>query len=365
MAKIRFHRVRKRFRDNDVIRELDLVIDDGEFFTFVGPSGCGKSTVLNMIAGLEDITEGEIYFDDVVVNDLPPAERDVAMVFQSYALYPHMTVYENISFPLRMRKVQAPVIDQEVRRVAGILGLDALLPRKPGELSGGQRQRVALGRAIIRKPRVFLMDEPLSNLDARLRIDMRTELKRLHMELKVTTVYVTHDQEEAMKLSDRIAVLYEGEVQQCGTPFEIYQEPSNLFVAGFFGSPPMNFIPGVLRSRAPVEIDCNGYHVSLDKALSADSSGYAGQVVIGIRPEDIRISNEREDGAVEVSVALLEPVGFFCWADCEWKEVKIRGKAELPAQLVPGDKAFMTFSKERVVIFNAETGKSLNGRGGF
>src|SRR4030067_2907641 len=216
MAKIRFENVKKGFNDVVVVKDLSLTINAGEFFTFVGPSGCGKSTLLNMIAGLEPVAEGKIYFDDVLVNDLSPKERDVAMVFQSYALYPHMTVYENMAFPLQMKKAEKDIIDNEVRKAAALLGLEELLKRRPKELSGGQRQRVALGRAIIRRPKVFLMDDPLSNLDARLRIEMRAELKRLHQELKITTVYVTHDQAEAMSLSERVAVLHQGEIQQCG-----------------------------------------------------------------------------------------------------------------------------------------------------
>lgn len=209
----------------------------------MGPSGCGKSTILNMIAGLEPVTEGSIYFDDIAVNEFLPSDRDVAMVFQSYALYPHMNVYENIAFPLKKKKTQKETIDSEVKGVASILGLEDMLERRPKELSGGQRQRVALGRAIIRKPKVFLMDEPLSNLDARLRIEMRAELKKLHQELKITTIYVTHDQAEAMSLSDRMAVIHQGEIQQCGTPVDVYLRPSNVFVAGFIGSLPHKFCP--------------------------------------------------------------------------------------------------------------------------
>jgi multiple sugar transport system ATP-binding protein len=283
MAEISFKHVKKNFGNVQVIKNLDIRIKDGEFFTFVGPSGCGKSTILNITAGLQDPTDGIIKFDGKTVNELSPKDRDVAMVFQSYALYPHMTVYDNIAFPLRMKKVNKDIMDREVKKVSLLLGLDNLLKRKPRELSGGQRQRVALGRAIIRKPKVFLMDEPLSNLDARLRVEMRAELKKLHNELNITTIYVTHDQAEAMSMSDRIAVLYEGGIQQCGTPREIYLKPENTMVAGFVGSLPINFVPALLKNRAPVEVDCNGALIS----PSTDTSPESDRLILGIRPEDI------------------------------------------------------------------------------
>jgi len=353
MAGIRFDKIRKRFKDVTVIKELNLPIHDGEFFTFVGPSGCGKSTILNMIAGLEPVTEGKIYFDNTVVNDLTPQERDVAMVFQSYALYPHMSVYENIAFPLRMKKVQIKTIDEEVKRVAALLGLNDLLQRKPKELSGGQRQRVALGRAMIRKPKVFLMDEPLSNLDARLRIEMRAELKRLHQDLRITTVYVTHDQAEAMSLSSRIAVIYQGEVQQCGTPIEVYLKPANIFVGEFIGSPPMNFIKGTVLNIQPLKINLNGIIISplLETSIGKTS------VIIGIRPEDIPITDKKSDESIEVTVALIEPAGSFNWVDIEWNNVRIKGAAKVDADLRAGCKAFMKIPIKKIVIFDADSGK--------
>jgi multiple sugar transport system ATP-binding protein len=359
MAGIRFEKVGKTFKDVTVIKELDLIIEDGEFFTFVGPSGCGKSTILNMIAGLEPVTKGKIYFDGKLVNDLTPRQRDVAVVFQSYALYPHMTVYENIAFPLRMKKTAAKTIDEEVRRIAAVLGLDGLLRRRPKELSGGQRQRVALGRAMIRKPKVFLMDEPLSNLDARLRIEMRAELKRLHQDLKTTNIYVTHDQAEAMSLSGRIAVIYGGEVQQCGTPAEVYLRPSNVFVAGFIGSPPTNFIPGVIRSRNPSQVECNEVIFSAGNTLSLLSREEVQRVTVGIRPEEISVSPEKTEGGIEVNVSMIEPAGPNYWVDCEWKGTEIKGTAKDVSHLVPGERAFITFAKERIVVFDAETGKIL------
>lgn len=355
MAGIRFEKVRKRFKDVTVIKELDLSIQDGEFFTFVGPSGCGKSTILNMIAGLESATEGGIYFDNTAVNDLSPQERDVAMVFQSYALYPHMSVYENIAFPLRMKKVQIETIDQEVKRIAALLGLNDLLRRKPKELSGGQRQRVALGRAMIRKPKVFLMDEPLSNLDARLRIEMRAELKRLHQNLRITTIYVTHDQAEAMSLSSRIAVIYQGEVQQCGTPIEVYLKPENIFVGGFIGSPPMNFINGNVLNIQPLKINLNGIIIS---PLIETPPGNKN-VIIGIRPEDILVIDMKSNEGIEVTVALIEPVGSFNWIDIEWNNVRIKGTAKVDADLRAGCNAFMKLPIKKILIFEADSGKRL------
>ncbi|HEX6320581.1 MAG TPA: ABC transporter ATP-binding protein, partial [Burkholderiales bacterium] len=244
MARIRFAGLAKRFDAQVVLAPLELEIAEGEFFTFVGPSGCGKSTLLNLIAGVEAPSSGALWFDEVRVDALAPGARDVAMVFQSYALYPHLSVRENIAFPLRVRGTARAEIAREVERVAQVLGLSPLLERKPRQLSGGQRQRVALGRALVRRPRVFLMDEPLSNLDARLRLEMREELKRLHEAHGITTVYVTHDQEEAMALSQRVAVLNAGRIEQCGTPQAVYADPANLFVAQFLGSPPLNLLEG-------------------------------------------------------------------------------------------------------------------------
>jgi len=354
MSSIRFENVKKSFRDVTVIKELNLTVADGEFFTFVGPSGCGKSTILNMIAGLEDVTEGLILFDGTAVNHLSPKDRDVAMVFQSYALYPHMNVFDNIAFPLRMRKLDRSMIEDEVKRVAALLGLEDLLGRKPKELSGGQRQRVALGRAIIRKPKVFLMDEPLSNLDARLRIETRAELKKLHQELKITTVYVTHDQAEAMSLSDRVAVIDQGQIQQCDSPVEVYSRPANIFVAGFIGSPPMNFIPASLRKQDPPEIDCNGFILS-----PALENVRREKLIIGIRPEDVIVSAGKADNESEVDVSVVEPAGAFNWVDFTWNKVKMKGMAKVETQLLSGGRAFMKFPPEKIIVFDAKSGERL------
>jgi multiple sugar transport system ATP-binding protein len=345
MSEIRFKKLKKRFGNIKVIKELDLTINNGEFFTFVGPSGCGKSTILNMIAGLEPVTDGKIYFDNTFVNELSPKQRDIAMVFQIYALYPHMTVYENISFPLKMKKTDDRTIHNEVDRVAGILGIKELLHRKPKELSGGQRQRVALGRAIIRKPKVFLMDEPLSNLDARLRVEMRSELKRLHNELKITTVYVTHDQAEAISLSDRVAVLHQGEIQQCGAPSEVYLNPSNTFVAGFIGSPSINFIPGTLLYTMPFR--------------SVEALTEKKSVIAGIRPEDISVTNVQSEDSIEITVSLIEPAGSFNWVDITWNDISIKGHAQLDANLKQGKKAFMKFPVNEIILFDADSGERI------
>lgn len=346
MAEIRFEGIEKRFKDVTVIKDLNLTIKDKEFFTFVGPSGCGKSTILNMIAGLEDVSSGTIYFDGIPINELPPGERDVAMVFQSYALYPHMTVYENIAFPLRIKKEPPERIEAEIKRVAALLGLEALLGRRPRELSGGQRQRVALGRAIIRKPKVFLMDEPLSNLDARLRIEMRAELKRLHQEFRITTIYVTHDQEEAMVLSDKIAVLYQGEIQQCGHPVEVYIRPANLFVARFIGTPPMNIIDGALLKGVAL------FEPLLQRFEKRD-------IVVGIRPSDILVSTQAKGAALEGEVFMLEPTGGDLWVDGLWKGVEIKGRAMPGERIIPGRRAFFNIPPDKIHIFDKATGNRL------
>ncbi len=345
MASIRFDKIQKRFGDTMVVHDLDLLIEDQEFFTFVGPSGCGKSTVLNMIAGLEPVSAGALYFDDREVSALSAGERDVAMVFQSYALYPHMNVYENIAFPLRVRKEDKNTIDGKVREVAQILDLSELLQRKPGQLSGGQRQRVALGRALVRRPVVFLMDEPLSNLDARLRVETRAELKRLHGRYRITTVYVTHDQEEAMALSDRIAVLDRGVVQQCGAPQEVYHKPANMFVAGFIGSPSMNFLDGALLQD-----------VGWAKTLLERAGGR--EAVVGVRPGDI-VVGQGGDSSLEVEVTLLEPTGGDVWVDGIYQGVPIKGRLAEGAEVKPGEVARFQIPVEKCHLFEKESGNRI------
>lgn len=345
MASIRFDNVQKRFGDTTVVHDLDLLIEDEEFFTFVGPSGCGKSTVLNLIAGLEPISAGALYFDEREVSTLSAGQRDVAMVFQSYALYPHMNVYENIAFPLRVRKEDKGSINTKVREVAQTLDLTELLQRKPAQLSGGQRQRVALGRALVRRPVVFLMDEPLSNLDARLRVETRAELKRLHGRYRITTVYVTHDQEEAMALSDRIAVLDRGAVQQCGAPLEVYHKPANVFVAGFIGSPSMNFLDASLLQD-----------VGWAKPLLERAGGR--EAVVGVRPGDMAVGEGGESG-LEVEVTLLEPTGGDVWADGVYKGVPIKGRLAEGAQVKPGETARFQIPVGKCHVFEKESGRRV------
>jgi multiple sugar transport system ATP-binding protein len=345
MASIRFDKVQKRFGDTMVVHDLDLLIEDEEFFTFVGPSGCGKSTVLNLIAGLEPISAGALYFGERDVSALSAGERDVAMVFQSYALYPHMNVYENIAFPLRVRKEDKASIHTKVREVAQTLDLAELLQRKPAQLSGGQRQRVALGRALVRRPVVFLMDEPLSNLDARLRVETRAELKRLHGRYRITTVYVTHDQEEAMALSDRIAVLDRGVVQQCGAPLEVYHKPANIFVAGFIGSPSMNFLDGALLQD-----------IGWAKPLLARANGR--EAVVGTRPGDMVVGQGGES-SLEVEVTLLEPTGSDVWVDGVYKGVPIKGRLAEGATVKPGETARFQIPAEKCHVFEKEGGNRI------
>ena len=303
MASVAIRDVRKAFGSTTVIRGVDVAISDGEFVVLVGPSGCGKSTLLRMVAGLENVTSGEIRIGDRVVNNLPPKERDVAMVFQNYALYPHMTVAANMGFSMRLRGAPKPEIDVRVNRAAEILGLSPYLERFPRQLSGGQRQRVAMGRAIVRDPQVFLFDEPLSNLDAKLRVQMRTEIKELHQRLKTTTIYVTHDQIEAMTMADKIVVMHDGLVEQIGAPLELYDRPNNLFVAGFIGSPAMNFLRGTIHvNGSPSFSGPNGIRLPLG-AAPANADGRPA--VYGIRPEHFVIA---DDGA-EAIVQVIEPTG--------------------------------------------------------
>lgn len=287
MAQLSFKNIYKKYdHDVTIVKDFNLEVNDGEFIVLVGPSGCGKSTTLRMIAGLEEISEGDFYIDGERVNDVTPKDRDIAMVFQSYALYPHMTVYDNMAFGLKLRKYSKEEIDQRVKHAAQILGLEQYLDRKPKALSGGQRQRVALGRAIVRNAKVFLMDEPLSNLDAKLRVQMRAEITKLHQQLQTTTVYVTHDQIEAMTMATRLVVLKDGIIQQVGTPKEVYEKPENVFVGGFIGSPGMNFFKGTLTENA-VMIDKWKIEVPEEKMKSLRNKGYVNkEIIIGIRPED-------------------------------------------------------------------------------
>jgi multiple sugar transport system ATP-binding protein len=354
MASVAIHDVRKAFGSTAIIHGVDISIRDGEFVVLVGPSGCGKSTLLRMVAGLENITSGEIRIGDRVVNNLPPKERDVAMVFQNYALYPHMTVAANMGFSLRLRGAPKAEIEARVKRAAEILGLGPYLERFPRQLSGGQRQRVAMGRAIVRDPQVFLFDEPLSNLDAKLRVQMRIEIKELHQRLKTTTIYVTHDQIEAMTMADKIVVMHDGLVEQIGAPLELYDHPNNMFVAGFIGSPAMNFLRGTIRANGEALFDGpNGLRLPLH-APPAHADGRP--VLYGIRPEHFVIA----DDGVEASVQVIEPTG------SETQVVATLAGADIIAvfreryPFKPGDKIRLKPDPRLAHLFDEATGQRLN-----
>jgi ABC-type sugar transport system ATPase subunit len=370
VAEVLLDHVTKRFSDEVVaLDDLSLEVADGEFLILVGPSGCGKTTALRLVAGLEKPSSGTITIGDRVVNDITPRDRDIAMVFQNYALYPHMTVYRNLAFGLKERKTPKPEIERRVREASAILGLDDLLKRRPAQLSGGQRQRVAMGRALVREPSAFLLDEPLSNLDAKLRVQMRAELKRIHQRLGITTIYVTHDQVEAMTLGDRIVVMSNGKVQQIGAPQEVYREPRNLFVAGFIGSPPMN----LLRGRA-----ADGRLVVGDLSLPLPASTPA-EVAVGLRPEDLAPANGARD-ALAFTVDVVEPLGnevvvhgtvlgdaVESGAD-EVDEIPIAvSGARAPLTAIfdpadeprPGDTVRLTVSPDRLHLFDLRTGQAL------
>ena len=362
MATVTLRGVSKRYGSVSVIENLDLEIFDGEFMVLVGPSGCGKSTALRMIAGLEEVSAGTISIGDRVVNGLPPKERDIAMVFQNYALYPHMTVRDNLEFGLKMRKRPRQEIDAVVAETAEILEIGHLLGRRPKELSGGQRQRVAVGRAIVRKPSVFLFDEPLSNLDAKLRAQTRAELKRLHLRLRTTTVYVTHDQVEAMTMGQRLAVMKEGKIQQVGTPLEIYARPANLFVAQFVGTPPMNLLPATVRG-AGGSVEMARFTLPVPAALRQAAAALDGrEVVVGIRPENLSAASDGRDAGgstVPSEVEVVEPLG---------NEVVVHvrvGDALLIAKLSPdrvpsaGERLALAVEVDRLHLFDAQTQRRL------
>ncbi|HVY99911.1 MAG TPA: sn-glycerol-3-phosphate ABC transporter ATP-binding protein UgpC [Dongiaceae bacterium] len=369
MAMIEFDRVSKRFAGGfTAVDDLSLRIEDGEFMIFVGPSGCGKTTALRMIAGLEEVSSGDIRIGGRSVARLDPQDRDVAMVFQNYALYPHKSIRENVGFPLRMRGMARGEIDRRVNEVAKMLGIEALLDRKPKELSGGQRQRVAMGRAIVRHPQAFLMDEPLSNLDAKLRIQMRVELVRLHRRLGVTTIYVTHDQTEAMTLGQRVVVLNKGKVQQVAPPHQLYMYPANAFVAGFIGSPPMNFLRGMLTETG---VHTGPIEIALPAEIRARVTPGPREVLIGIRPEALTLVPSRQDalvGEVEVAEELgAERYLYLRVADLDVVEQSDR-PAELagsicarltdPTMIVSGETVALRPRPEAVCLFDEATGDS-------
>jgi multiple sugar transport system ATP-binding protein len=364
MASVTYEHISKEFGDVVAVNDLNLAIDDKEFIVLVGPSGCGKTTALRMLAGLEEITKGEVKIGDRVVNDVPPKDRDIAMVFQSYALYPHMTVYDNMAFGLKLRKTPKQEIKRRVQEAAEILGIQEMLTRKPRQLSGGQRQRVALGRAIVREPKVFLFDEPLSNLDAKLRIAMRSEITKLHQRLQTTFIYVTHDQIEAMTMASRIAVINKGILQQLDTPQTLYDRPDNMFVAGFMGSPAMNFFKAKLRKedgrllieggafKVPVSDEKKAYHDYVDKP-----------VILGIRPEDIHnpafVAPGIHSAPVEAKVDVTELMGN------EINLYLLAGQDSIVARVDPrtdfrmGDKVQVAFNMDKAHLFDPDTEKAI------
>ncbi|MDW6020122.1 sn-glycerol-3-phosphate ABC transporter ATP-binding protein UgpC [Vibrio plantisponsor] len=352
MSSVTFKNVNKVYSgDTHIVKDINLEIASGEFVVFLGPSGCGKSTTLRMLSGLEDISSGEILIDDIVVNDLNPKERNIAMVFQSYALYPHMTVAENIGFSLKMEGKKKAEIEKEVNRVAEMLQLTPLLKRKPRALSGGQRQRVAMGRAMVRTPKVFLFDEPLSNLDAKLRNSMRREIKSLHNKYSKTTVYVTHDQVEAMTLADRVVILRDGEIEQVGTPYEVYHKPASQFVASFIGTPTMNMMEGKLQR------DSNSWHVVLgdqkvDLGKSFDDAMDGENVTLGIRPTDIHANQSEGSIALNVSVVNSELLGSTQQINAAMAQQKLIAEVEADFDLDGKTSMNLFFDPNRCHVFN-------------
>jgi len=365
MASVTYNNVIKSFGDVEVIKQLNFKVEDKEFLVLVGPSGCGKTTALRMLAGLEEITAGEISIGDRVVNDVAPKDRDIAMVFQSYALYPHMSVYDNMAFGLKLRKTPKDEIKRRVNEAAEILDITHLLDRKPRQLSGGQRQRVAVGRAIVREPEVFLFDEPLSNLDAKLRVQMRAEISKLHQRLQTTFIYVTHDQTEAMTMASRIAVINKGILQQLDTPQMLYDHPANLFVAGFIGSPSMNFFPGTISvSGGKVAVDMDSFKVQVPDALAAPFKNMDGKkVVFGIRPENIHDPDfappniHGEKVAAKVDVTELMGNETFLYL--------VNGKNTFIARVDPrshkrvGDDVQVIFDMDKFHVFDVETEEAI------
>ena len=376
MARVALHNVTKQFHGGTLaLDDLSLEIPDGEFLILVGPSGCGKTTALRLIAGLEKATSGTIMIGDTTVNGVSPRDRDIAMVFQNYALYPHMTVYRNLGFGLRERRTPRREVDRRVREISAVLGLDDLLKRRPAQLSGGQRQRVAMGRALVREPKAFLLDEPLSNLDAKLRVQMRAELKRLHAKLGITTIYVTHDQIEAMTLADRIVVMSAGKALQVGTPQEVFSRPANLFVAGFIGSPAMNLLRGRASARGSADTEITAGELHFARPGVPD-----GEVVVGIRPECLAPAPADPAGpALDLEVDLVEPLGeqalvhgtvagtaahsgaeeeqaILTEATSRAPVTAVLPAADLPG---PGDRVRIRVAPERIYLFSAATGEAI------
>jgi multiple sugar transport system ATP-binding protein len=357
MAEVTLKGITKRFGDVVAVRDVNLEIADGEFLVLVGPSGCGKSTTLRMVAGLEEISDGEIFIGGKRMNDVHPKDRDIAMVFQSYALYPHMDVKTNMSFGLKMRRMKRAEIEKRVKNAAEVLELEDLVERKPKELSGGQRQRVAMGRAIVRDPKVFLFDEPLSNLDAKLRVQMRAEIAKLHQRIGTTIIYVTHDQVEAMTLADRIVVMEGGEVQQVGAPLEVFEHPQNRFVAGFIGSPAMNFIACTLQ-EGPL-LRGEGFSVSIPEIHRRAVDGRSGEMELGLRPENLKVETPPRDDLLQAQVDVREPMGAetFLYASHPGGLLTIRDAARSAVKV--GDRVGVLFDMERAHLFDVKSGEAI------
>ena len=362
MAKVELENVTKRFGSLTAVDNLSLAVKDKEFMCILGPSGCGKTTTLRMIAGLENPTSGLIYIGDEVVNEMSPSERDIAMVFQFYALYPGMTVYENLAFPLKAQKLAKNEIDRIVRDTAERLNISQILKRKPHQITAGQAQRAALGRAIVRKPRVYLLDEPLTNLDARRRAYMRVELKRLQREWEQTTIYVTHDQLEAIAMADRILIIDRGVLQQCDTPEGVYNRPSNRFVAGFVGSPPMNFIDSSLvEADGRLLADCGPFKIDLSQFRDIMGKEHSSsEVVLGVRPEDMKTTKESIDpDSIQVEVEAVEPIGDETIYDVAIGEIRLRTLAAIPLDIRAGEEAWLTLDKNKLHVFDRRTEEAL------
>jgi multiple sugar transport system ATP-binding protein len=366
MAQVSLNNISKAFPGNVwAIQDINLGIENKEFVVFVGPSGCGKSTTLRIIAGLEEATTGDVYIGDQLVNDVPPKDRNIAMVFQNYALYPHMTARENMSFGLRLRKYPKAEIETRVRDAAVILGIENLLHRKPRELSGGQRQRVAVGRAIVRKPLVFLFDEPLSNLDAKMRVQMRTEIKKLHIRLQTTMIYVTHDQTEAMTLGDRIVVMKDGRIQQIADPITLYDRPVNRFVAGFIGSPPMNFVRGsVIKKDGKLYFNEGRFKVKLvDSMVKAMEPHVERDIVFGIRPEDIYdklfVSDAPTENTIRATCEVIEPMGSEAYLYLNTGKSPLIAKVGGHNKPVINQDMDLVFDMSKIHFFDKDTGKTI------
>ncbi|HEY8597109.1 MAG TPA: ABC transporter ATP-binding protein [Thermomicrobiales bacterium] len=367
MAEVTLENVVKMYGDVVAVDNVSLTIKDGEFISLVGPSGCGKTTTLNMIAGLIELTDGGIFIGERDVTDLDPKDRDIAMVFQNYALYPNKTVYKNLAFPLEMRRIGKAEIDKQVRSTAEILSITALLERKPRELSGGQQQRVALGRALVRSPKVFLMDEPLSNLDAKLRVQMRAELKRFHHELSATVIYVTHDQMEAMTMSDRIVVMNNGVLQQAGTPDELYSRPVNLFVAGFIGSPSMNLLPGRVTRNGSASV-IKGDGGDWEFALSPENGTRAfastdGSVTLGVRHNNITLHNAARPGAIKARVYTVEPTGDVTFVHVRLGEQILVASTDPHFETAADAAIWLEFDQRAIHLFDGQTKGALTTEG--